>query len=211
MRSRSGAAGTGCGTATRSASSTRGRSRRKADADRFAREVEVDKERGNWLDPRDADIALASWAETFLSLARRLSPTTQQTYRRDLNHYVLPRFGSYRLGRLPAEEIEEWLNDEIEQGLSPSSVHRHYRTLRRMLQVAVDKQKIVANPCDRVQPPRVPKREMVFLDWDQVVRSPKRTSPLPALIYVAADTGMRWSELVGLRRSKVDLRGGRSG
>jgi hypothetical protein len=97
---------------------------RKADADRFAREVEVDKERGNWLDPRDADIALASWAETFLSLARRLSPTTQQTYRRDLNHYVLPRFGSYRLGRLPAEEIEEWLNDEIEQGLSPSSVHR---------------------------------------------------------------------------------------
>ena len=61
---------------------------RKADADRFAREVEVDKERGNWLDPRDADIALTSWAETFLSLARRLSATTQQTYRRDLNRYV---------------------------------------------------------------------------------------------------------------------------
>jgi integrase len=181
---------------------------RKADADRFAREVEVDKERGNWLDPRDADIALASWAETFLSLARRLSPTTQQTYRRDLNHYVLPRFGSYRLGRLPAEEIEEWLNDEIEQGLSPSSVHRHYRTLRRMLQVAVDKQKIVSNPCDRVQPPRVPKREMVFLDWDQVVLLAEAHQPrFRALIYVAADTGMRWSELVGLRRSKVDLRG----
>ena len=31
-------------------------------------------ERGRWLDPRDADMALATWAEEFLSLARRLSP-----------------------------------------------------------------------------------------------------------------------------------------
>ncbi len=40
--------------------------------------------------------------------------------------------------------------DELDSGIAPSSVHRHYRTLRRMLQVAVEKQKILANPCDRV-------------------------------------------------------------
>ena len=28
----------------------------------------------------------------------------------------------------------DWLNDEIAAGLAPSSVHRHYRTLRRLLQ-----------------------------------------------------------------------------
>ncbi|MBV8235693.1 MAG: hypothetical protein JO075_08330, partial [Acidimicrobiia bacterium] len=67
------------------------------------------------------------------------------------------------------EEIENWLNDEIAAGVAPSSVHRHYRTLRRVLQVAVEKQRLVANPCDRVDPPRVPKREMVFLTWDQAV------------------------------------------
>ncbi len=82
-------------------------------------------------------------------LCRRLSPTTQETYRRDLDRYVLPRFGSYRLGQLPADEIENWLNDEIASGIAPSSVHRHYRTLRRMLEVAVQKQKILANPFDR--------------------------------------------------------------
>ena len=99
---------------------------------------------------------LADWAEEFLSLARRLSPSTQETYARDLQRYILPRFGTYRLGRLPADEIEDWLNDEIAAGLAPSSVHRHYRTLRRVLQVAVEKEQIPANPCDRVQPPRVP-------------------------------------------------------
>jgi integrase len=179
---------------------------RKADADRFLREMQVDVERGRWIDPRGAEQPLAEWAEEFLSLARRLSPSTQETYARDLRRYVLPRFGSYRLGRLPADEIENWLNDEIAFGIAPSSVHRHYRTLRRALAVAVEKQKLLANPCDRVTPPRVPKREMVFLSWQEVIALAEamheRYRPL---IYLAVDSGMRWSELVGLRRSKLDV------
>jgi hypothetical protein len=68
----------------------------KADAERFVREMEVDIERGAWLDPRSAEIPLAKWASDFLALARRLSPTTVQTYRPDLDKYVLPHFGSYQ-------------------------------------------------------------------------------------------------------------------
>ena len=143
---------------------------RKGDADKYLREVQTNEFRGQWVDPRDAQTPLAVWAEEFLSLCRRLSLTTQETYRRDFDKYVLPRFGAYRLGRLPADEIENWLNDEVAAGIAPSSVHRHYRTLRRMLQVAVEKQKILTNPCDRVDPPRVARREMTFLDWDQVIR-----------------------------------------
>jgi hypothetical protein len=68
---------------------------RKTDADRFLREMEVEVSRGLWVDPRDADMPLEVWAETFLSMARRLSPSTQMTYRRDLETYVFPRFGKY--------------------------------------------------------------------------------------------------------------------
>jgi hypothetical protein len=32
--------------------------RRKADAERFAREVEVDMDRGQWIDPHGADLPL---------------------------------------------------------------------------------------------------------------------------------------------------------
>jgi hypothetical protein len=110
---------------------------RKADAERFLREMQVDIERGRWIDPRGADTPLGSWAEEFVALARRLSLTTQEANRRDLDKYLLPRFGGYRLGRLPADEIENWLNDEVAAGIAPSSVHRHYRVLRRMLEVAV--------------------------------------------------------------------------
>jgi hypothetical protein len=79
---------------------------RKADAERFLLEMESAKIRGSWVDPRGADLPLAAWAEEFMSLARRLSPTTQETYRRDLERYVLPRFGAYRIGQLPADEID---------------------------------------------------------------------------------------------------------
>ncbi|CAN5757755.1 site-specific integrase [soil metagenome] len=183
---------------------------RKADAERFLRELEADRVRGQWVDPRDADMPLAAWAEHFLLLCRRLSPTTQETYRRDLEKYVLPMFGAYRLGQVPADEIENWLNNEIAAGIAPSSVHRHYRTMRRMFQVAVQKQKILANPCDRVDPPRMPKREMTFLDWDDaILLAEAHNERFRAMIYVAVDSGMRWSELVGLRRGKVDLRNGK--
>jgi len=36
---------------------------RKADADRFILEMETEKQRGNWIDPRKADQPVAEWAE----------------------------------------------------------------------------------------------------------------------------------------------------
>jgi integrase len=75
-----------------------------------------------------------------------------------------------------------------------------------MLQVVVDKQKIFVNPCARVEPPRVPKREMAFLSWHEVAAlANAHNDRLRTLIYFAVDTGMRWSELVGLRRGDVDV------
>ncbi len=48
---------------------------------------------------------------------------------------------------------------------------------------------------------------MVFLDWAQAVDlAEAHRDRYRALIYLAVDSGMRWSELIGLRRSKLDLR-----
>jgi integrase len=76
-----------------------------------------------------------------------------------------------------------------------------------MLQVAVPKEKIVPNPFDRVEPPRVPAREMVFLTWSQAIDlAEAHRARSRALIYLAVDSGMRWSELIGLRQARLDLR-----
>jgi integrase len=179
---------------------------RKADADRFAREVEVDKDRGSWIDPRKSEISLQAWAEAFLASSLSLSPTSLATYRRDLERYVLPALGDRWLSRLNAEEIEQWLAAELARGVSPSSVHRHYRTLRRVLQAAVEKDRLLINPCTKIRPPRVPARPMAILTWAQsVALAEAHPEHLRPMIYLALDSGMRWSELVGLRRGQVDL------
>jgi len=51
---------------------------------------------------------------------------------------------------------------------------------------------------------------MTFLDWDEVMLLAEAHSErYRAMIYLAVDSGMRWSELVGLRRGKLDLRHGK--
>jgi integrase len=48
---------------------------------------------------------------------------------------------------------------------------------------------------------------MTFLNWEEAIRlAEAHNERYQTLIYVAVDSGMRWSELVGLRRGKVDLR-----
>jgi|SRR5215216_5603730 hypothetical protein len=81
----------------------------QVDADRFARDVDVDvdKDRGSWIEPRTSEISLQAWAETLLAGSLPLSPTSLATYRRDLELYVLPALGDRRLSRLNAEEIEQ--------------------------------------------------------------------------------------------------------
>jgi integrase len=47
---------------------------------------------------------------------------------------------------------------------------------------------------------------MTFLTWEQSVDlAEAHVDRYRALIYLAVDSGMRWSELVGLRRARVDL------
>ena len=79
-------------------------------------------DRGRWLDPKGAELTVAEWSEEFLRLSRRLSPTIRATYRQDLERYLLPRFAAYRIGRLPADEIENFLMDEVAAGIASSSV-----------------------------------------------------------------------------------------
>src|SRR3546814_13338513 len=80
---------------------------RTADAERFLREIEADRVRGLWVDPRDAEMPLAIWAAALPPLCLRLSPNTQETYRSHLERYLLPRFATSRLGQLPADEVGE--------------------------------------------------------------------------------------------------------
>lgn len=143
---------------------------------------------------------VTQWANQWISNARNLAPGTIETYERDLDRYILPRIGDLRLSHLIADDIDDLLTTNLERGLAPSTVHRHYRTIRRMLQVAVARGKIKTNPCEQVQPPRIPEREMRFLTVPQVEKLADNIGDrYRAWVLVAAYGGLRWGEMLALR------------
>ena len=78
--------------------------------------------------------------------------------------------------------------------------------MRRIFRVDVEKQKILANPCEGVHLLKVPKTEMTFLTWEQsMTLAEAHAERFQAMIYLAVDSGMRWGELIGLQRKNLDL------
>ncbi len=179
---------------------------RKRDAERFLSASSTDMERGRWTDPQRGRVTVGTWAEEYLATVVNLRASTRFTYERDLGKYVLPRFGQAQLAQVRGIDIQGWLAEELASAISPSSVHRHYRTLRRLLEVAVQSELIPTNPCDRVTPPSMPPVEMRFLTATEVADLSDAITPwYRAFVYTAAYGGLRWSELVGLRSKRVDL------
>ena len=177
----------------------------KAEARDYVQDVGHAGRTKGWVAPELGRITLRKWAEEYMSTVVHLRPTTVWLYERGLKH-ILARFGSRQLNQLKPLDIQAWLAELLAGGMAPSSVHREYRLLRRLLQVAVDKGVIARSPCAGVQPPRVETSEVRFLTPTELVALADSIDPwFRPLVYTAAETGMRWSELVGLRRAGVDL------
>ena len=74
------------------------------------------------------------------------------------------------------------------------------------MNVAVQSEIIARSPCVGVKPPSVPRSDMRFCAPDQVSELAESIDPhYRCLVYVAAYTGLRWGELAGLKRKRVDL------
>lgn len=187
---------------------------RKLDAERHERKMRDAVLRGVAVAPGDGQVTVRRWSEQWLAGAMNLGAGGRETYQRDLDRYILPAFGGMQLRRLSTGAIEEFLAVELAAGLATSSVVRHYRTVRRMLQVAVERHMIPRNPCDQVRPPTIEERDMRILNPDDIERladAMTRTTRAGELggryrawVFVAAYAGLRWSECVGLQRKWVD-------
>jgi integrase len=176
----------------------------KLKADARAWEIKQLQERDNGTYVAQHHDSVAHWADQWLDASRDLAPSTVAMYRKDLRLHVLPHIGSYRLVDLTTEDIDQVLTHNIELGLAPATVHKQYRTIRRMLAVAVERKKVAYNVADAVKPPRIPHREMHFLDGPGLEQLADSIGErYRSWVLVAGWGGLRWSEIVGLRPSDI--------
>jgi integrase len=174
-----------------------------ADARAWQRKIHGDLARGEYVDPRRGRTTLEAWADDWLLGARNLGQGGRDIYRQALDR-IIPVLGKLPIGKVTAADVDRYIDLRLGTHAA-STVHRDYRTLHRLFAVAVERGMVPRNPCEHVQPPKLPRAQVTVLTVDQVDALANAITPrYRAVIYVAAYGGLRWSELVGLRRRYVE-------
>jgi integrase len=183
----------------------------KADANRYLAQVEADLLRGAWTDPRLARITFGEWVERWWPTTADLRPGTRTFYDYLLRRLLLPAFEDTPLGRIDPMTVRSWLAGLHELGeVTPTTIAKAYRLLRRILNVAVEAGYLPRNPAVIKGAGLERAAEMRHVSIPQLHALAEAVpGRYRALVLVAGYGGLRWGELVGLRRRRVDLAGAR--
>ncbi len=167
---------------------------------------------GSWTDDRNQSVSvfLTDWLDR--KVANGLRPTTERSYRWHITGYINPVIGTLRLRDVRPPHVEEVLRraalpKATGKTPGPATVRRIHATMRSAFASAKRSRYIAYNPAVDVELPRVTRPHVqpweahelgAFLDHCAADR-------LGPLYEVAAFTGLRRGELLGLRWDDIDV------
>jgi integrase/recombinase XerD len=151
-----------------------------------------------------------------LEVSRRLAPHTLEAYSRDLVRLAMFADGRGRaVDALTLGDLEGFVRELMTSGLSPASTARVVAAVRGYFKYLRLNGLIDANPAEDLRSPRSFQTLPKFLsleDVDALVAAPDVETPRGlrdrALIELLYATGLRVSELVGLRTTDVRINEG---
>jgi tyrosine recombinase XerD len=159
----------------------------------------------------------SDWLEQFLvylRIERGLSSNTLGAYRRDIALY-LEHLGSTAVTSARPSDVSDFLRFLYSRGLKPRSAARALAAVRGLYRFLLLEKAMNQNPTAVVETPRAVAKLPHFLstdDVDRLLATPDLTEPVGlrdrAMLEVLYATGLRVSELVGLRVDGVNLEGG---
>ncbi len=196
-----------------------------ADGNRQGRTFDTSREAKDWLRLQQVAVAagthvaasagritLAEFAAERLPAWRKHRATTRAQVEQQMRCHVLPVFGHLTIGQIKPRHVEDWVALKSMK-LAPSTVHTCFSWFRRLMKEAVAARLIPSSPCDGIELPEKHKAEVRPLSLSQVeaVTSAMHAAhpELATIVTVAAWSGLRSGEVLGLRRHRVDLLGRR--
>ena len=154
---------------------------------------------------------LAEDFRNYLRIERGMSPNTVASYVRDVEG-LLEAYEGYLPADIGTAEVERYLSDRIQKGLSKRSQARLLSSLRSFFNWCIEEGDLKDNPCDRIDAPKLGKYLPAVLsveEVDAIMESVdlKAATGLRdrAILEVLYGCGLRVSECTGLLLSHVHL------
>jgi integrase len=171
----------------------------------------TDRDGGIELDPSSVSVNeyLQRWLND--SVRGSVRPITFESYERLVRVHLVPALGRVKLKALSPAHLQGLYRDRLDSGLSPCTVQHLHAVIHRALKQALRWGLVPRNVSEAADPPKAQRKEICPLTLEQV-RTLLKTAQgdrLETLYALAITTGLRQSELFGLRWEDVDLAAGR--
>jgi integrase len=193
---------------------TKGGFATKREAERALNAVIGKLNEGTYVEPTKLTVAafMLQWLDGIRATIR---PSTLRTYRILTETHIIPRIGKLQLQRLTAAHLDALYADLLENGrrvgsggLSVRTVQYVHATLHKALRYAVDKDMLLRNVADKATAPNQ-RNGHDNRTWSASELTAFLTSIRDhrdfAAYHIAAFTGMRRGEVLGLRWRDLDL------
>jgi integrase len=181
--------------------------KRKGDAERALRQAMTDAERGFVFD--GCTLTLEDYLTRWLtdSVRDTVRRSTFVQYESVVNRHIIPALGRLKLKAITPAHARSLYREKRDSGLSPRTVQYIHVTLHKALKQAVMDGLIPRNVADAVKAPQAHKKEVKPLTPAEVtvLLSAASGDRLEALYVAAIHTGLRRSELLGLKWTDIDL------
>lgn len=162
---------------------------------------------GKYVEPTNKNLEqyLTDWLRF---KEKRVAYSTFLQYESYTNNHIIPALGHLKVTDLTTAKVEEFydslLDNEI---LAEQSIHHVHRILSNAIKRGQTIGEIPRNVMEAVEPVKVPRNEMEYWDMETLNTFLRETLQDQYYIawYLAAFTGMRQGEILGLKWRNVDL------
>lgn len=126
-----------------------------------------------------------------------------------IRNHIIPKIGEIRIEKLRPLDIDHMYSKWRAEGMAEATVKRLHSILHAVLRQAMRWDLITSNPADRIEPPR-PAKSRRGAPSDEVLAAMLAAADgdIACYLRLAAVTGARRGQMVGLRWEDVDLDAG---
>src|SRR5665647_2222234 len=174
----------------------------------YGEEREAEVRKGAFTDPRQGRVKLAEWHREWWE-SRVVEQSTERVDAGRIRLHILPEFGDVPIADIAHSQVQAWVKRLVRSGLAGDTVRSCHRLLASMLAAAVRDGRIVNNVAKDVELPPAGVGHEVYLTRDEVhaVVESMEDETYRLAVLVLAYTGLRWGELAGLHRKRINLPG----